>query len=187
MTYTATDFARDIQLAMAQREPRQQRTATIAAVQRALQSEELLESYAQELETHLEFHLLRTPEAAIKVFSMRPEHPLGPPHDHGGLWGCYATYCGALLMDFYRPIDPEGREIVESRHLRLPKGAWCFVEPEDIHRVWVREPTCVLTIYNGDLNSLVRRIYDLTNKRLIRDVSRWEERLQATGGTAYQL
>jgi tellurite resistance-related uncharacterized protein len=187
MVYTATDFARDIQLAMAQQEPQQQRIATLAAVQRALCSAELLEPYAHQLQTHLEFHLLRTPEAAIKVFSMRPDHPLGPPHDHGGLWGCYATYSGELLMDFYTTIDPDGEHVVEKKHLRLPKGAWCFVEPEDIHRVWVREPTCVLTIYNGDLNSLVRRIYDLTNKRLIRDVSRWEERLRATGGSSYRL
>lgn len=187
MSYSGQVFAKEIADAMAAPTQAAQRSRTEEAVQKALASPTLLDDWAELAANHLEFHLLRTPRAAIKVFMMKPEHPKGPPHDHGGFWGCYATYSGYLHMDFYQTLPDQPEAVKMAKESAVLEGQWRFVEPDAIHQVWVAVPSIILTIYNGDLNSVPRRIFDTRNSRLLTARSDWEDRLQAGGGSSYQL
>jgi predicted metal-dependent enzyme (double-stranded beta helix superfamily) len=174
--YSGVNFADDIAVAMEKSEE-EARRLTEEAVRRAVASPRLLEGYEEEMATQLEFHLLQTPTAAIKVFALKAEHGLGVPHDHAGLWGCYGTHTGRYLMETYRPADPEGVCISPLERRLMEPGEIRFMETDAIHRVWAEEPSLVLTVYNGDLNALPRRIWDLDGDRVIRDRSRWDERM----------
>jgi predicted metal-dependent enzyme (double-stranded beta helix superfamily) len=176
MVYTGTDFAHDISLAM-QKAGDDARGLTADAVRRACSSPTLLDGYEDEMAAHLEFHLLQTPEAAIKVFALKPEHGLGVAHDHAGLWGCYASHHGSYWMETYRLVGPDGTdlEVIDCRLMEA--GEIRFMEPDAVHRIWSEEPSAVLTVYNGDLNSLPRRIFNREDGRIIEAQSRWEERI----------
>lgn len=178
MSYTAADFAHDVEIAM-QKEGPEARRLTAEATARACAAPDLLAGYEEQMAERLEFHLLQTPGAAIKVFSLKPEVGLGVAHDHAGLWGCYAAHSssGAYWMETYREADPEGTTVEPVERRLMEPGEIRFMEPDAIHRIWAEGPSIVLTTYNGDLNSLPRRIFDEASGTVVRARSRWEDRI----------
>jgi hypothetical protein len=78
-TYTADEFARDIAAAM-EREELEARRLTRGAMERACASPDLLVGYEKQMASVLEFELLKTPRAAIKVFVLQSKFGLGVPH-----------------------------------------------------------------------------------------------------------
>jgi predicted metal-dependent enzyme (double-stranded beta helix superfamily) len=186
--YTASEYVRESLRAAASERFRE---LAEDALKKALRSPILLQEYEAEMGRRLEFHLVQTPQLAIKVFCMSPQQPKSPPHDHAGLWGLYGTYRGVLYMSFYEEIPgstPESPRLREGPPLRIGAGQVQFVPPEAIHAVWTdTEGTIVLTVYNGDLNNSIRRIFDLQRHVVVRDLSRWEERLTQGGGKEYAL
>jgi hypothetical protein len=174
-TYTAGDFVREIAAAMEHDEWEAQRR-TSEVMKRACATPSLLDGYREQIAAVHEFELLKTPRAAIKVFILSPKLGLGVPHDHAGLWGCYAAHTNPFWMETYREAD-ESEERVEPVERRLMQpGEIRFMGKQAIHAVWAEEPCLLLTAYNGDLNSLPRRIFDRENGRMIRGRSRWAER-----------
>jgi hypothetical protein len=175
-TYTADEFARDVAAAMERDEWEAQRL-TRAAMERACASPQLLAGYEREMASVLEFELLKTPKAAIKVFVLAPKFGLGVPHDHAGLWGCYAAHTNAYWMETYTEADVSGERVEPVERRLMPPGEIRFMGKKAIHRVWAEEPCLLLTAYNGDLNALPRRIFDRENGRVVRARSRWDERI----------
>lgn len=174
--YTADEFARDVAAAMEHDEWEAQRL-TRAAMERACASPTLLVGYENEMASVLEFELLKTPRAAIKVFVLQSKFGPGAPHDHAGLWGCYAAHTNSYYMETYREADETG-ELVEAVERRsMQAGEIRFMGKKAIHRVWSEEPCLLLTAYNGDLNGLPRRIFDQETGRVLRARSRWDERI----------
>ncbi len=173
-TYTAKEFADEIAAAMEHDELEAQRL-TKEAMLRACASPSLLDGYEEQMASVLEFELLKTPRAAIKVFVLKAKFGLGVPHDHAGLWGAYAAHTNSYFMETYRETEGERVEPVERR--LMPPGEVRFMDKNAIHRVWADEPCLLLTAYNGDLNALPRRIFDLETGAVIRARSRWQERI----------
>jgi hypothetical protein len=180
-TYTADDFVRDIVAAMEHDEWQAQRL-TRAAMERACASPTLLNGYEKEMAEVLEFELLKTPKAAIKVFVLRSKFGAGVPHDHAGLWGCYAAHTNSYFMETYKVADPSGDRVDAVERRVMPPGEIRFMGKNAIHRVWAEEPCLLLTAYNGDLNALPRRIWDPVNGRVIQARSMWEERFKSGNG-----
>ncbi len=187
--YSAAEYVRES--LRAAESPHQFRELAEDALRKALRSPVLLQEYTEEMKSRLEFHLVQTPQLAIKVFCMSPRQPKSPPHDHAGLWGLYGTYRGVLYMSFYEELPestPERPLLREGPPIVIREGEIQFVPPEAIHAVWTdTEGTIVLTVYNGDLNNSIRRIFDLKRHVVVRDVSRWEERLQKGEGREYAV
>jgi predicted metal-dependent enzyme (double-stranded beta helix superfamily) len=178
MAYAGTDFANDVAEAM-QRDEADAKRMTAEATSRACASPVLFDGFEEELETKFEFHLLQTPEAAIKVFVLKPEHGAGAPHDHAGLWGCYAAWEGSFWMEGFKEADAEGESVEPIDRWVMEPGRIRLMEPVEIHNVWAHSArSVVLAAYNGDLNACKRRIWDRENHRVIRDQSRWEERVK---------
>lgn len=174
--YTANEFVRDVTAAMEHDEWEAQRL-TRAAMERACASEKLLAGYEREMASVLEFELLKTPRAAIKVFVLQSKFGLGVPHDHAGLWGCYAAHTNSYYMETYREADETGERVEAVERRLMPPGEIRFMGKKAIHRVWAEEPCLLITAYNGDLNALPRRIFDPENGTVIRERSRWQERI----------
>ncbi len=172
--YSASDFVRDITSAMEHAESDAQRL-TAAAMTRACASPTLFREYEEQIAAVHEFELLKTPRAAIKVFILSSKLGQGIPHDHAGLWGCYAAHTNPYWMETFRDADSEERVEPVGRRLMQP-GEIRFIGADTIHSVWAEEPCLLLTAYNGDLNALPRRIFDRENGRMIRGRSRWAER-----------
>jgi hypothetical protein len=183
-TYTVGDFVRDITAAMEHDTAEAQRL-TAAAMKLACASPTLFADYQEQIAAVHEFELLKTHRAAIKVFILSSKLGAGIPHDHAGLWGCYAAHTNPYWMETYREADSEERVQPLERRLMQP-GEVRFVGTDTIHSVWAEEPCFLLTAYNGDLNALPRRIFDRENGRMIRGRSRWAER-RKNGGVDFDL
>ena len=176
MSYRARDFAEEVGGAM--RAGDQAVEKTCEAVGRAIASAELLRGFESEM-GKLEFHLHRSPEFAIKVFSMNEKTPVSPPHDHGPFWGVYGVYEGTLGWAEFKVTEEAGgsANVHEARSMLLRHGAVRTIEPTKVHAVWSPEKSIILTVYNGDLNSVPRRIFDPKKSIVVRERSDWEERL----------
>lgn len=183
-TYTANDFVREVTNAMEHDESEAQRL-TAEAMTRACESPTLFQEYEKQIAAVHEFELLKTPRAAIKIFILSSKLGQGIPHDHGGLWGCYAAHTNAYWMETFREADSEERVEPVERRLMQP-GEIRFIDNHTIHSVWAEEPCLLLTAYNGDLNALPRRIFDRENGRMIRGLSRWAER-RKSGAVDFDL
>ena len=175
--YSDKEFAR--LTAEAVQLPNDQRRAHLL-LQRALKSPRLLEGYEEQLKG-FEFHVLRTAGCAIKVFCMKTMPGPGWAHDHGGLWGLYGIYRGKMGMAFY--AEGEAGKLIEIDRFFMEEGETAWVHSSDIHAVWSPvDGTVALTIYNGDLNGIERRIWDVRKNIMIRDRSQWEARQKLGGG-----
>lgn len=186
MPYTAKDFSDEVARAMRCGEAAVGNTC--AAVKNALASPNLLEGYEQQ-RNQLEFHLHRSPEFAIKVFCMNEKTPASPPHDHGPFWGVYGVYKGALGWAEFKVMDEEEEtaRVEEAGSTVLPQGSIRTIVVSKVHAVWSPEDSVILTVYNGDLNSASRRIFDPEKSLVVRERSDWAERLNRGQGREYKI
>jgi predicted metal-dependent enzyme (double-stranded beta helix superfamily) len=186
MRYTAKEFSEEVVRAMRAGDRAIQETCS--AVQNALASQNLFEGFEPEF-GQLEFHLHRSPQLAIKVFCMNERTPVSPPHDHGPFWGVYGVYKGALGWAEFK-VTEEGEEsanVEEVGSTLLEQGTIRTILPTKVHAVWSPEESIILTVYNGDLNSVPRRIFDPRKSLVVRERSDWEERLGKGEGREYKV
>jgi hypothetical protein len=186
-TYLVDDFVRDI-LATMEHEGAKAQRLTREALERACASPALMQGHEERMAAVSEYEILKTPRAAIKIFILKPRKGSGgPPHDHAGLWGAYAAHTNAYWMETFREADPSGERVEAVERRLMPQGEIRFMGEKAIHRVFSEEPCLLLTVYNGDLNALPRRIWDTETGRVIRARSRWEERVGADGKVNFDL
>jgi len=190
--YTAQAFVEDVVRAI-RSDPQDAQGKCLEYMQQAVGNPDLLQDYQEQLSNSWEFHMARTPECAIKVFKFKATEKPNYPHDHAGFWGDYIIFRGVMEMAFFEEENP-GTEgwpgLRELTRFSMPFGATRKIRPDQIHAVWSNQDgTLAIAVYNGDLNSSRRRIYDLVNKVCIRDLSQWQTRetLGHSGGDLRQL
>ncbi len=151
--------------------------------ERAVKNPNLLDRFKEHWNKG-EYHVQRNPECAVKAFNFDGSmKQFSTAHDHAGFWAVYIIFKGRMETRFYQEVNP-GRlpwpGLTETGHLVLDAGDSMILTPQDIHSVFSSTPgTVALTIYNGDLNASVRRIYDYRNEIFIEDRSQWEARKRA--------
>jgi predicted metal-dependent enzyme (double-stranded beta helix superfamily) len=174
--------------------PADAQKVTEKLLNQAMGGPDLLAPFSTELANEREFHMLRAPECAIKVFNFftLSDEPTFP-HDHAGLWGVYGVYSGVMKQTFFHedPDAPDDEYALDPlNEVPMSPGRAWRLHPSQIHGVWSESHgTVAIAIYNGDLNTLTRRIYDYKSRVKIRDVSQWAARgdLGQSGGSLEAL
>ncbi len=153
-----------------------------AALEKALKRPDLLDGFAEQMTLGHEFHMHRRDGCAIKVFPFKETDGPSFAHDHAGFWAVYGVYRGLMNSDLCAEENPGAEPwpgIAWGERLAVRPGETFTLPPDQLHGVW--SPTAgtfAIAIYNGDLNSAPRRIYDWENKVYIHDRSQWEKRRQ---------
>lgn len=85
------------------------------------------------------------------------------PHDHGRCWVLHGVYHGVTEVMIYRRTD-DGKipsranlEMKETRH--LTPGAALLYPPEDIHSIYIPEPSVILSFFSCDSKKVERSHY----------------------------
>ena len=95
------------------------------------------------------------------------------PHDHGPLWALYGIYEGSSNLQRWTPDASErggtfpGLKLISQRHANT--GEMDAIPPHSMH-LPVHSPdagTVIIVVYNGPLESVVRRGYVAAGKTVV--------------------